>query len=50
MKLTDNVTLDAEEEEENKMFPRVRKIDRAELEALAEDLKAAKPKRMRKTS
>jgi hemerythrin superfamily protein len=39
------------EEEEGKMFPKVRKIiDKAELEQLGEELEAAKSKRLRKAS
>jgi hypothetical protein len=40
----------AVEEEEGKMFPKIRKlIDRAELEQLGQELEAAKHKRLRKT-
>jgi hemerythrin superfamily protein len=49
--LNDNVEHHAEEEEEGKMFPQVRKlIDRAELEQLGEELENAKNKRSRKAS
>lgn len=49
--LKDNVEHHAEEEEEGKMFPKVRKIiDRGELEQLGEDLETAKHKRLRKAS
>lgn len=49
--LMDDVEHHAEEEEEGKMFPKVRKlIDRAELEQLGQDLEAAKHKRLRKAS
>jgi hypothetical protein len=41
----------AEEEEEGKMFPEVRKLlDHAELEELGEELEHAKNKRTRKAS
>lgn len=49
--LMDDVEHHAEEEEEGKMFPKVRKlIDRAELEQLGQELEAAKQKRLRKAS
>jgi hemerythrin superfamily protein len=49
--LNDNVEHHAEEEEEGKMFPQVRKlVDRAELEQLGEELENAKNKRSRKAS
>jgi len=49
--LKDNVKHHAVEEEEGKMFPKVRKIiDKAELEQLGEELEAAKSKRLRKAS
>jgi len=49
--LNDNVEHHAEEEEEGKMFPKVRDVfDRAELEQLGEELEAAKHKRLRKAS
>jgi hemerythrin superfamily protein len=49
--LKDNVEHHAEEEEEGKMFPKVRKlVDRAELEELGQELEAAKHKRLRKAS
>jgi len=47
--LNDNVEHHAEEEEEGKMFPKVRQlIDRAELEQLRKELEKAKHKRSRK--
>jgi hypothetical protein len=47
----DDVGHHAEEEEEGKMFPKIRKlIDRAELEQLGQELEAAKEKRLRKAS
>lgn len=49
--LNDNVEHHAEEEEEGKMFPKVRNVlDRATLEQLGEELEAAKHKRPRKAS
>jgi hemerythrin superfamily protein len=49
--LNDNVEHHAEEEEEGKMFPEVRKLlDHAELEELGEELENAKNKRTRKAS
>jgi hemerythrin superfamily protein len=49
--LNDNVEHHAEEEEEGKMFPQVRKLlDHAELEELGEELENAKNKRTRKAS
>jgi len=49
--LNDNVEHHAEEEEEGKMFPKVRDVfDRAEVEQLGEELEAAKHKRLRKAS
>ncbi|HEU4345317.1 MAG TPA: hemerythrin domain-containing protein [Candidatus Binatia bacterium] len=49
--LKDNVEHHAEEEEEGKMFPKIRKvIDRAELEQLGQELEAAKNKKLRKAS
>jgi hypothetical protein len=47
--LKDNVEHHAEEEEEGKMFPKIRKvINRAELEELGQELEAAKQKKLRK--
>lgn len=47
----DDVEHHAKEEEEGKMFPKVRKtMDRAELEQLGQELEAAKHKRTRKAS
>jgi hemerythrin superfamily protein len=47
--LKDNVEHHAEEEEEGKMFPEIRKlVDSAELEQLGQELEAAKHKRLRK--
>jgi hemerythrin superfamily protein len=47
--LKDNVEHHAVEEEEGKMFPKVRKlIDSAQLQELGEELEAAKHKRLRK--
>jgi hypothetical protein len=41
----------AEEEEEGKMFPKVRElVDRGEIEELGEELENAKNKRSRKAS
>lgn len=49
--LNDNVEHHAEEEEEGKMFPQIRKlVDRAELEQLGGELEGAKYKRSRKAS
>ena len=49
--LKDNVEHHAVEEEEGKMFPKVRKlISRNELEELGQELEAAKQKRLRKAS
>jgi hemerythrin superfamily protein len=49
--LSDNVEHHAEEEEEGKMFPKVRQnFDPGELEDLGEELEAAKNKRTRKAS
>jgi hemerythrin superfamily protein len=49
--LKDNVEHHAEEEEEGKMFPKVRKVvDRAQLEELGQEIEAAKHKRLRKAS
>jgi hemerythrin superfamily protein len=49
--LMENVEHHAEEEEEGKMFPKVRKIlGQHDLEALGEELEAAKNKRQRKAS
>ena len=49
--LMENVEHHAEEEEEQKMFPKIRKIMNAEsLEQLGEELEAAKPKSLRKAS
>jgi hemerythrin superfamily protein len=49
--LKDNVEHHAEEEEEGKMFPKIRKvINRAELEQLGQELEAAKQKKLRKAS
>jgi hemerythrin superfamily protein len=49
--LKDNVEHHAVEEEEGKMFPKVRKlIDSAQLEKLGDELEAAKHKRLRKAS
>ena len=49
--LKDNVEHHAEEEEEGKMFPKIRKvINRTELEELGQELEAAKHKRLRKAS
>ena len=47
--LKDNVEHHAEEEEEGKMFPEIRKlIDSTELEQLGQELEAAKHKRLRR--
>jgi hemerythrin superfamily protein len=49
--LKDNVGHHAVEEEEGKMFPKIRKlINRNELEELGQELEAAKHKRLRKAS
>jgi len=49
--LKDDVEHHAEEEEEEKMFPKIRKlINSSELEQLGEKLEAAKHKRLRKAS
>jgi hemerythrin superfamily protein len=49
--LMDDVKHHAEEEEERKMFPKIRElIKRDELEQLGEELEAAKHKRLRKAS
>ncbi len=49
--LKDNVEHHAVEEEEGKMFPKIRKlINPNELEQLGQDLEAAKNKRLRKAS
>jgi hemerythrin superfamily protein len=49
--LSDNVEHHAEEEEEGKMFPKVRNVfDRPTLDQLGEELEAAKHKRLRKAS
>jgi hypothetical protein len=49
--LNDNVEHHAVEEEEGKMFPKIRKlINRNELEELGQELEAAKHKRLRKAS
>lgn len=49
--LNDNVEHHAEEEEEGKMFPKVRNVfDRATLEQLGKELEGAKHKRPRKAS
>lgn len=49
--LNDNVEHHAEEEEEGKMFPKVRKaFNSTELEELGQELEAAKHKRLRKAS
>jgi hemerythrin superfamily protein len=49
--LMENVEHHAEEEEEGKMFPKVRKLmSREDLEQLGEELEAAKHKRVRKAS
>jgi hemerythrin superfamily protein len=49
--LKDDVEHHAEEEEEGKMFPKIRRlIDSAELEQLGERIEEAKHKRMRKAS
>ena len=49
--LMENVEHHAEEEEEGKMFPKVRQIfSQQELESLGQELEAAKNKRQRKAS
>ena len=49
--LMENVEHHAEEEEEGKMFPKVRQIfNKEELEELGQELEAAKNKRQRKAS
>jgi hemerythrin superfamily protein len=49
--LMENVEHHAEEEEEGKMFPKVKKVvDEEELEALGGELEAAKNKRQKKAS
>jgi hemerythrin superfamily protein len=49
--LKDNVEHHAVEEEEGKMFPKIRDlIDRTELQQLGQELEAAKHKRLRKAS
>lgn len=49
--LSDNVEHHAEEEEEGKMFPKVRKVFNSnELEELGQELESAKQKRLRKAS
>jgi hemerythrin superfamily protein len=49
--LKDNVEHHAEEEEEGKMFPKIRKVvDRAQLEELGQEMETAKHKRLRKAS
>ena len=49
--LMENVEHHAEEEEEGKMFPKVRKLmSREDLEQVGEELEAAKHKRVRKAS
>jgi hemerythrin superfamily protein len=48
--LLDNVQHHAEEEEEGKMFPKIRKILPGKLPGLGEELEAAKNKRHRKAS
>ena len=49
--LKDDVELHAEEEEEGKMFPKIRKlIDSAELVQLGEQIEEAKHKRLPKAS
>ena len=49
--LKENVEHHAEEEEEGKMFPKVRELcDQQELDELGEELEAAKGKRKRKAS
>jgi hemerythrin superfamily protein len=49
--LMENVEHHAEEEEEAKMFPKVRKLmDAAALDQLGQELEAAKDKQLRKAS
>jgi hemerythrin superfamily protein len=49
--LMENVEHHAEEEEEAKMFPKIRKLmNAAALEQLGQELEAAKPKDLRKAS
>jgi hemerythrin superfamily protein len=49
--LTENVEHHAEEEEEQKMFPKLRQLmNRQELEQLGEELEATKSQRQRKAS
>ena len=49
--LMENVEHHAEEEEEGKMFPKIRQIcSQEDLEALGQELEAAKDKRQRKAS
>lgn len=49
--LRDDVEHHAEEEEEGKMFPKIRQlINRGKLEELGQELEAAKHKRLRKAS
>ena len=49
--LKDNVEQHAEEEEEQKWFPKIREeVDAADLEELGQHLEAAKYKRLRKAS
>jgi hemerythrin superfamily protein len=49
--LADNVEHHAEEEEEQVLFPKVRKLmNSSQLEELGEELEAAKHKRLRKAS
>jgi len=49
--LNDDVEHHAEEEEEGKMFPKVRKaMNSKELEELAQEMEAAKQKRLRRAS
>lgn len=49
--LNDDIEHHAEEEEEAKMFPKVRQVvERTELEQLGEEVAAAKHKRLRKAS
>ena len=49
--LKDDVVHHAEEEEEGKMFPKIREIvDNSALEQIGEEIQAAKNKRLRKAS
>ncbi len=49
--LQENVEHHAEEEEEGKMFPKIRQlVDSAELQEMGTELEAAKNKRQRKAS